>query len=997
MQRFTRSGSAAAIMAATVFTATFAHAQTSDTVEHVVSTGSRLSTPSYQAPTPVTSVGTIEILREAKVDIGDVIRELPSVGVTVSQNNGGNSGLLSQANGGISTVNLRNLGVARNLVLLDGQRVVSSNLLDGGADLSTFPSGVVSRIDVVTGGASAAYGSDAVSGVVNLILNKNYEGLKGSISGSNTTMFSHRQLKVELTWGTSFDGGKGHLLIAGDHTLSPDAVFVGDSPRYKAPGIVQNPAATSTNGLPYFIHVNNVGSAQFTQGGLITANTSGVGGVANNALRGIQFVGPNADAVPFNFGTVFGSNCYNGCSAAATLQGTGRLSFLASPYRTSTLFGYASYQVMPKVRASVQLNFGKSYSFTHGAFKTVSQRINADNPFLPASIVTALGTITYPTGVTNAPAQFVTVGTNNLNNYDLTAKPDMHKLCSALHAPCDRQYRVLRRGVATLDGSLGNDWSWTLYAQHSDVRQKQNIANNILNPRYNFAVDPVRVTAANVGTSGLPIGSIQCRALLQPANAAAAAGCVPLNIIGQGQVSTAAQLYVNPGLDPNSGIFMAEDLFMNQEVVAGSMNGVLPFSMPAGEIAVAFGVEYRHEQAGISYSHAQSQAGNFAAGNVIAYSGQYTVKEGFVELGVPLLKDNVVQTLNLNIAGRMTDYSTSGLVETWKIGLTSQLNDDIKLRTTWSLDIRAPNISDLFSAGTRALQTCVYPTTTSPGYACQQSQNGNPNLQPEKAVTVSGGVVLTPSFIEGFSLSADWYSINIHGGIFSTNINTVVARCISGETIYCSQLTFIPGSFTNGAPTIGLVNLSPLNAASFSTSGLDMQADYRTPLFEGDLAVNIMANYTEQQTQTAAGVTYDSAGALGGPLAYAANGTPKTRGKISVSYTEGPWSGTIQGRFLGGAVLTNGVQNLASYGVTLASLSSTGVLVSAPGNGNLIDQNHVNPVGYLDLRLSYKWSDAIQLFGSIDNATNVPQPTDGGNSIYDALGRTVRVGLRFAY
>ena len=145
---------------------------------------------------------------------------------------------------------------------------------------------------------------------------------------------------------------------------------------------------------------------------------------------------------------------------------------------------------------------------------------------------------------------------------------------------------------------------------------------------------------------------------------------------------------------------------------------------------------------------------------------------------------------------------------------------------------------------------------------------------------------------------------------------------------------------------------------------------------------------------SAIGISYDSAGALGSPVSYAANNVPKTRGTLSATYDEGPWSGTIQGRFLGGAVLTAGVQGLPAN-ITRTSLSASGVLTPGVGNGNLLDNNKVNPVGYLDLRLSYQWNDEIQMYGAVDNVTSVPRPQDGSNAVYDILGRTWRVGVRF--
>jgi outer membrane receptor protein involved in Fe transport len=423
------------------------------------------------------------------------------------------------------------------------------------------------------------------------------------------------------------------------------------------------------------------------------------------------------------------------------------------------------------------------------------------------------------------------------------------------------------------------------------------------------------------------------------------------------------------------------------------MQGTLPWELPAGKVAVAFGGEYRHEQANQSQIQAVNLTSPYAAGNFRPYRGQYDVQEGFLEIDAPLLKDNIVQDLSLNAAGRITNYSTSGLVETWKLGLTAQVDDNIKFRGTWSLDIRAPLISDLFSPGVVGISQVQYPVG-SPSYQVLGAQGGNPNLQPEKAVTTSIGVVLTPQFIPGLNVSLDWYTINIHSGIYTTDIQTIITRCLQGEQVYCQFLLFSPTQ--NGGLKPYQVNQIPANAASIKTSGLDLQANYVMDFLEGSLAWAFVGNYTNELTQSAVGITYDSAGALGSPISYASSGLPKTRAVLSATYSQGPWSGTIQTRFWGGAVLTNGVEGLPAN-VTRASLSPAGVLTLGAGNGNLLDTNKVNPVAYLDLRLGYRWTDNIELYGAIDNVTNVPKPQDGSIAVYDILGRVVRGGVRFNY
>jgi len=969
-------------------------------VEAVTVTGSRISIEGYQQPTPVTVINAQQMQRDSFVNIDQSLVQLPSVGVSATPGNGVGAANLSQADAGLSTVNLRNLGVNRTLVLFDGQRVGSSNLLEGGVDLNLLPSQLISRVDVVTGGASAAYGSDAVAGVVNLILNRNFSGFKGSITYGDSTSVQNREIKIAGTYGSDFDGGRGHFIISGDHTWSNDAVYQGQMSWYNNPQLVQNPAATATNGLPWYIPVRNTGVAQFTQGGLITGNTAGGAGstITANSLLGTQFLN-GGTAAPFNFGTVNPVNpnvCYNGCSANAQTSTNATL-MLAVPYHASTAFGYLSYNLTPDIQASLQLNYGTFAEQNSGTPRTVTLSIAADNAFLPPSIATQFGILsngynsaTGTGGTATAPTQNIKVGTINTNNTP-AGDYNVGDICNEVGMPCVRVYRTVARGVFALQGALGDDWSWNFYAESSQMRERQIAAQDNYGPNYNFAVDAVKVTPTNVGTTGLPIGSIQCRAVLQ--HNAAAAGCVPLNVLGTGVASQAAITYVNPGQNPASGILNRELIILNQDVLSASMQGKLPWGLPAGNIAVAFGGEYRHEQGGQFLVPDIDKTGPYPAGNFSAYSGQYSVEEGFLEADIPVLKNFIVQDVNANIAGRITNYSTSGLVQTWKLGATSQIDDNIKVRGAWSLDIRAPMVSELFSPQTIGVGSIQYPLN-GPTYQIQNITGGNPALTPEKTVTTTFGLVLTPQFVPGLSISLDWYAINIHGGIYTTSTQTEVNRCLQGQTVYCSLLN--PNPLTSPAGTVPTsVQATPANAASIRTSGLDVSANYLMNLFDGSLLWEMRGNYTDEYTQDAIGIVYDSAGAMGpSPLAYAATNLPKARGILSATYTEGPWSGTIQGRFFGAAVLTNGPQNLPSN-VVRASLSPTGVLTQGVIPGNLVAGNDINPVGYLDLRLSYQWSPNIRLFGAVDNFTDVPRPEFGSNAVYDVLGRTYRFGVRF--
>jgi outer membrane receptor protein involved in Fe transport len=912
-------------------------------VEEVVVTGSRITTTGYQQPTPVTVVGEQQIQRDAKVSIGDTIRELPAVGTSSSPNNGGGAGNIVAAITGVDTVNLRQLGINRTLVLFDGQRVVASNIT-GGVDLGTIPTALVQRIDVVTGGASAAWGSDAVAGVVNLVLNKNFDGIRASVEGGESAEWDHKSLRVSLAAGRGFADDRGRIIVAANYLTSPDVVFPGQRDWYRATQLVNNPNYTATNNEPRLMRADGIGLSQATQGGLITGGP----------LRGTQFLGPNGTPTPFNFGNVSGpiSNGGDEDSSYAAINN------LTVEYKTTTLFGFGRWDLTDNITASLQLNYGETWSRNNSvpALRPGNLTIRNDNAYLPQSVKNQMAAL-------SPAATTIAVGTTNMNNFDPNDM-SLDNFEQALGIPVAVTKRKLKRGVFSLDGKINDDWSWNAYYQRGEVEVDQRTRSNIITANYNFAIDAV-VNPAN--------GQIVCRATLPGAGFnAAATGCVPLNIFGANVASKAAIDYVNTRNN-------FQVITLTQDVAAASAQGRLPFGLPAGNIAVAFGAEYRKE-AGETVTDPGAAARLYSVANFTPFSGKYDVKEGFLEVEAPILEDNIVQSLTMNAAGRVTDYSTSGTVATWKVGLTSQFNDSIRVRGTVSRDIRAPNLSELFNPGLTTLGSAVDPKT---GVNVQlfTVASGNPDLKPEEAKTYSAGIVLSPEFLPRFNVSLDYYSIDISKAIFSVGSSQVLARCNAGETIYCGQLDF------NGpSGALSHIRTFPLNVSSQKTSGLDFQVDYTMPVMEGDLSLRLLGNYVMTQTQTALGVKIDYAGNIGPDSAV--SGIPELRTTASATYAQGPASITVQTRYISGSKLNNA------------------------WTAKDVDDNTVPRIAYLDVRGSYELRDSITLFAAIDNVTNVDPPTIPASpaqgqtayyftavrgDIYDTVGRSYRAGVRFKF
>ncbi len=907
--------------------------------ETIIVTGSRISVAGYTAPTPVTVVGEEIIQRDAKVTIGDTIRELPAVGASASPNNGSGAGNIVGGITGLDTVNLRQLGTVRTLILLDGQRVVQSNVT-GVVDIGTMPTILVKRIDVVTGGASAAWGSDAVAGVVNLVLNREFDGLRASVEAGESAAFDQRNYRFQAAWGTGFADGKGRFIIAGNHLESPDVIFNNQRSWFKATQLVNNPAFVTGNGQPRFIHADGVGLSQATTGGLVVAGPA--------SIQGRTFLAGSSTLVPLG-----ATNTSGGVATGGNVdQLHSAISSLTTEFNSSTLFGYGAYEAADWLRVSLQANYGRTYSRNNSVPYTRLGNITvrSDNPFLPAEITNAL---------TAANATSFRFGTTNMNNVVL-GDLSLDDFEQSLGIPVATTERTLKRGVLSFEGSLGGEWRYNAYVQHANVIVNQQTLNNTIIANYNRAIDAVRNSA----------GQIVCRvnADTDPNNNDAA--CVPLNIFGVGVASPEAIAYTNVGPGEN---FQRQDLVQN--VASISFQGKLP-GLAAGDIAVAFGADYREEIGDITVDPGAA-ARIYPVANFVPFSGRYDVKEAFAEIDVPLIKDGFVKSLNFNAAGRVTDYSTSGTVTTWKLGLTSQVNDDIRLRGTYSRDIRAPNLNELFSQGI-STQAQVRDPRTGNFVTVFSVVGGNTALAPEIAKTLALGMVLTPSWLNRFNLSVDYYNISLSGAIATVSIAQIEARCLAGEQLFCDQ--YIYGG---AGGTLSEVRRVPLNLSSLKTSGIDVQMDWQVPLFTGTLALRALGNYTLTGRQELLGEVNNFVGSLGPDSAV--TGFPRARGIFSATYNSGPFSGTVQSRFIGAAKLNN------AWGP------------------NDVDDNSIPAIAYIDLRASYQISDAFTVYGTVDNLTNKAPPIVSAgpargfsatyfapvrNDIHDAIGRTYRIGVR---
>jgi outer membrane receptor protein involved in Fe transport len=939
-------------------------------LQEVTVSASAISIAGYQAPTPVTAVGIQQLQSEARTDIADAVRALPAFSASPSPENSLYTGLVSAGIQGEDLLNLRNLGITRTLVLFDGQRVVSSNI-QGGVDTSTIPSVMIERIDTVTGGASATWGSDALAGVVNLILNKRFNGAQINLEYSNNDQWNRLQQKVELALGTGFADDKGHVEVAGSFWNVPNPYFTADVPGWQSQRLVSGPAAG-----PTWVHGNYVGLATASTGGLITGPcfAAPVGAlppamVPCGALTNIGF-GPGGSTYQFNPGNVSAGFFSNG---GTPNYDKGFIGVNAQPLRNETAFGLVSWKFNDKLSASLQLNYGSTYtennSYTADQYGNVP--IYAGNPFIPTSIADYM--------TANGINSF-TMGTTNQNNH-VGGGGSFGKQEETVSIPVAAVHRVLERGVFTLDGAISDTWTWAFYYMHGQSHMYEYMKNNAFFPNLLAAENVV------VGPAGVPV----CAA---PLPQYATAGCQPLNIMGEGVASQGAINYIS---GPAKNGLDAQSMTLFENVYSLKAQGTLPFGLPAGAIAAAAGVMYRDENAitvncGFNCDNVLFNLGNFAAFGPAGYN----IKEGNAEINVPLLKDSFVRDASIDLAARVSDYSTSGTVETYKFGLVSQMTDWVRLRASYSKDIRAPNLFELFSNPLPILSNAPDPRIPNTTAAYFATSLGNPALLPETGETKTIGLVFTP--VPGFQASIDYYYILIKD-VINDNIGSgaVIAQCEAGNASFCEQLEF--NAFPGGCrgPTLNscppgplkAVLIPPVNFDKQSTSGLDFNGDYRFNAFGGGVDLFTAENYTFEdryvsplhgQCDIANSLNWD-AGFIQCPVGL---GVPKFRGTFGATFTQGPWLGTIQERMIGAAALN-----------------------TAWHDGVEIDHNAIPMYWYTDLRLSYKWDNGLTLYAAVDNLMDKIMPVVPSSpyvmtifdspyrdDVYDGFGRVFRVGIR---
>lgn len=908
----------------------------------IIVSGSRAIVDGTNAPTPVTVMSNEQLKTASPSSLIDGLNQLPVFASSIRPNSTGSSGSGQGGNGG-NYLNLRALLPTRTLVLLDGRRTVASSIQTNATDVTLFPQMLISRVDVVTGGASAAYGSDAVAGVVNFIVDTKFRGLRAEAQSGISTYGDGFSYRVGVAGGHAFADDRGHIIASFEHAETK-GIDDANARSWAATGYGIIPSTIAQSGTTQ-IFAPDVRLNGATFGGTIqSCLPAGVSCPIAN-----MFFNQDGSLSPFVTGRFASSSVASGGSGAAVRTN------ITTGNWTNTAYLRAQYEFSDAVRLFAEGIYADVNTEYRGAPSNVTSgstalTIFADNAFLPDAVRAVMAT----NGITS-----FRMGRSN----------------KEIAPNRNRTNTKTWRGVAGIEGSLGGSWNYSLALERSRAHYQLFGRNNLIIENFYNGADTVIDPATNRPVCrstllGLPQGQ----------------GCVPINLFGEDSASAEAIAYA-------AGTAKA-DLYLNQTNVMLDFRGS-PFDTWAGPVSLAFGAEYRKEtalqkvdpisgkvksNAGIRGfpTSANGQPGGFALSNPQPIQGEFSVKEAYGEIVVPLARDiPLLYSLDLNGAVRYADYSNVGGVWTWKIGATWEPISALRLRATRSRDIRAAGIAELFTASQQTAGLSVRDTTLpgAPAVAPVTRQTrGNAGLQPEVADTVTAGIVVTPG--SGVNLSVDYYSIKIDGAITQSTLQQVVDGCAAGNTELCGLIT------RNGpGGSISSIITPFLNLAQVKTSGLDIEAGYRTDLGGGQLTLRALANHTFELETTNDGISVDRAGDMGLRDAVA-----KWTLTGSASYaSEGGTTVFVQGRYLSGG----------KYDSTLGPTALP------------VEQNHVPAVFYADVTLKQRIGEpasGVEFFLTVNNLFNrkpplAPQgavtiPRQTNPYFYDMVGRYFTVGAR---
>ncbi len=913
-------------------------------LEEIKVTGSRVARDGYEAPSPTNVISSVVIDTQAATGLGEILEQTGMVKGTRNPN----SNAVNTGSPGQWTADLRGLGGQRTLVLVDSSRIVpfapASNLsVPTTTDLNLIPTLMIDRVETVTGGASAQYGSDAVSGVVNILLRREFDGVRVRAQSGISEEGDAEQKRIGVLSGWNSEDGRAHFVFSADYVDQEGVYDI-----YARDWGHRETMIVATPGTPSLTWADNVHTA-LGVGGVINVGRNATN-TANVpfSLTGYTF-NPDASIRPFEYGyplapgatssTMIGGEGESITKGVSLVPGVERFaSYARFGYDFSdTLHGYAT------------VGYSESTGFLTAAqprWTATQLFIRAENAFLPSTVRDAMAD--QGVGGFRMTRQGNDIGNNK---YEVENKSP--------------------RFSAGLEGSFANDWDWDAHVSYGRNDYTYNSINNPIRDNLAFALDAVQDGS----------GNIVCAATIpgHPRFNPAATGCVPLNLFGEGNASAEAIDYIQG--NPHAEVVYEQTTF------GANLNGQL-FATWAGPIAVATGFEYREEEEEVT-ADPIATAGGYFTGNNSPYSGSFDVAEGYVEAIVPLARGaQLAELIDLNVAYRYAEYSTVGGMEAWKAGLVWEPADFLRFRVTQSRDIRAPAINELYSPGAAVTNNITMININEFGSANpairnyvipQRTAGGDPDVEAEEGDTTTIGFVFSPSgALADFSFSVDYYNIELDKAITNLNGANIANLCISGVRSFCDLFTF------NAAGDPTALDAGSINLGSFQQKGYDVQLDYSLPLGNGTWTIGYTGTYVIDSivdTGLPGAEPVNRAGEHG-----AANfaAVPDFRGNLTTSYRTPTWSGTVQAVHVSSGRLDN--------------------LYNTPGNPT-ISKNDIPSYVLFNLYGSFTLSERVRLFGAIRNAldrdpvmtpyTVLNAPVYG--AYYDKVGRQYSIGMDVSF
>lgn len=914
-----------------------ARAQSARSAEQVVVTGSRVITNGNDSPTPLTVIQTSDITATAPATVFDGLQALPVFDGGLSpQSNPGNS----SQNNAAHQFNLRNIGITRTLVLYDGRRIAPT-APTGQINADIIPEMLLQRVDVVTGGVSAVYGSDAISGVVNFITDKNFNGVKAFAQGGISEYGDGKNVKVGVAAGRDVMGGRGHIEGSLQYYDNAGIAWNEKLLRPWAQRVITLQGAGTTASPNHIVYDTRLNSTSF--GGYITAS-----GNTGNPLRDMNFA-TNGQLTPYNHGAPVVTGIESGGDGGYYYQAS-----LVSKSKIGQAYARFDYDfgngIQAYVSGSATLDQNQNNHQTN-EFRNIS--LSATNAFLSPSQQAAM---------TNAG-----ITKFNFSKMMTQAPP--------LQPDSWTTGYIISSG---LNGTLLDKYKWDLsYRYNSNMQYTRNNAN----------IDLGRAYAALDAVADPSSGQVVCNVTLT--NPGLYPGCVPLNLFGPTSESRDALNYIL--------VTTKYHAITTLNDVGGSISGS-PFDDWAGPVEMAVSGEYRTTTFSLKSNAQPTQKLNCTGlrfncvqgttllyiSNVVADenppSVNQSVAEGALEFNVPLLRGlPFVQSLDLNAAGRYTYYNTNGDVQTWKIGLEWHVNDDLSFRATRSLDIRAPNLNDLFAP---QLINPAGVTDNHTGIVGQAPfiTNSNPNLQPEKANTLTAGVVYRPGWLPDFSISVDYFKTKIGNAITtiqgqSTTVQNL-CEASNGTSQYCALIQRpLPFSDRSAANFVTAFISQGLNVQSINTEGVDIEANYQADVGPGHLGVRLLTSY-QPMLKT---VQFP-----GAPILNSANiaGSPGFKNSLFLKYTWDDFSIDILEKYHG-RTRWNSDRTQVYTPAYLPSAAYTNVTLTY----------NLGPASYY-LTVENLFDKQPTPYGNNGGSSGVPGLFGGFVPGDDAIGRYYTVGVR---